>query len=93
LNKDKKLDTPVLVRHGTDKEIKIDIDIRDFIKKIIDDKTYNIEGANMQGVEWNMPLPLFETFPYTNKRRTKSKRSNKSRSTKKRGIRLNHKSV
>lgn len=93
LNKDKKLDTPVLVRHGTDKEIKIDIDIRDFIKKIIDDKTYNIEGANMQGVEWNMPLPLFETFPYTNKRRTKSKRSNKSRSTKKRGIRPKPKSV
>jgi hypothetical protein len=85
LNKDKKLDTPVLVRHGTDKEIKIDVDIRDFIKKIIDDKAYNIEDANMQGFEWNMPLPLFESFPYTNKRRTKSKRSSKSRSTKTRG--------
>jgi hypothetical protein len=91
LNKDKKLDTPVLVRHGTDKEIKIDIDIRDFIKKIIDDKTYDIEDANMQGFEWNMPLPLFEKFPYANKKRTKSKRSVKSRSTKTRGTR--HKSV
>ena len=75
LNKNKKVEAPVLVRHGTDKEIKLDIDIRDFIKKIINDKTYNIGDATVNGVEWNMPMPLFETFPYEKKRQTKRNRS------------------
>jgi hypothetical protein len=47
---------PVLVRHGTDKEIKIEIDIRDFIKNIEGEYEFD---ADIEGPEWNMPLPLF----------------------------------
>ena len=59
LSKSDTINPPVLVRHGTDKEIKIDVDIRDFIKKIKEDD-YGLDNINIEeGHEWNMPMPLF----------------------------------
>lgn len=53
-----------IVRHGTDKEVKLEIDIREFIYFLVHDKSYSLEDVNMSGYEWNMPLPLFPKLPY-----------------------------
>ena len=53
-----------IVKHGTDKEVKLEIDIRDFIHKLVSNKLYGLDNVNMAGYEWNMPLPLFPTYPY-----------------------------
>ncbi len=54
---EEELNTPVLVRHGTNRNIKLEVDIRDFIKMIL-------PRVDITGYEWNMPTPLFETYPY-----------------------------
>ena len=53
-----------IVKHGTDKEVKLEIDIRDFIYELVSNKSYGLDNVNMAGYEWNMPLPLFPKFPY-----------------------------